>query len=110
MTPQMGLLFSAIAFVGLHFLLSHPLRCPLVRRSGEGAFRGLYSLVGLIPFGLMIYFYHVIGREPQLWDSGEAGWIAGTLLMWLAAILFVGSFIGNPALVGARGPSGGPMN
>jgi uncharacterized membrane protein len=28
--------------------------------------------------------------------------------MWLASILFVGSFIKNPALVGASGPSGGP--
>ncbi len=77
---------------------------------GEGSFQGLYSLVALITFGMMIYFYRVIGREPPLWDAGEAGWIAGTLLMWLAAILFVGSFIGNPALPGARGPSGGPKN
>ena len=35
MTPQMGLFFSAILFVGLHFLLSHPLRGPLVRAVGE---------------------------------------------------------------------------
>jgi uncharacterized membrane protein len=34
--------------------------------------------------------------------------VAGTLLMWLASILLVGSFIKNPALVGARGPAGGP--
>ena len=75
---------------------------------GEGAFRGLYSIVALILFGLMIYFYRIIGREPPLWDAGDAGWIAGTILMWLGAILFVGSFLGNPALVGAPGPAGGP--
>jgi len=108
MTPQMGLLFSAIAFVGMHFLLSHPLRRPLVRSVGEGAFRGIYSLVALITFGLMIHYYSVIGREPPLWDSGNAGWIAGTLLMWVASILLVGSFIRNPALIGSRGPAGGP--
>jgi uncharacterized membrane protein len=107
-TLQEGLLLSAIAFVGTHFLLSHPLRAPLVRGVGEMAFRGIYSLVALITFGLMIYFYRKIGREPPLWDSGDAGWIAGTILMWLASILFVGSFIGNPSLVGARGPTGGP--
>ena len=28
------------------------------------------------------------------------GWIAGTFLMWLGSILFVGSFVGNPALPG----------
>lgn len=75
---------------------------------GETPFRGIYSLVAIITFALMVYFYRAIGREPPLWDSGEAGWIAGTLLMWAASILFVGSFIQNPALVGAKGPSGGP--
>ena len=105
----MGLLGSAIAFVGTHFLLSHPLRGPLVRSMGERAFQGLYSVIALILFGAMVYFYHAIGREPErLWDAGDAGWIAGTILMWLGAILFVGSFVGNPALPGARGPSGGP--
>jgi uncharacterized membrane protein len=108
MTPQMGLLFFAIAFLGTHFLLSHPLRDPLVRAVGEGPFRGIYSLVALITFGPMVYFYHRIGREAPLWDAGEAGWIVGTVLMWFASILLVGSFIKNPALAGAPGPAGGP--
>jgi len=108
MTPQMGLFFSAIAFVGTHFLLSHPLREPLVRSVGEGPFRGIYSLVAIATFGVMIRFYGVIGDEPQLWAPGEASWIAGAVLMWLGSILFVGSFVGNPALPGARGPKGGP--
>jgi len=108
MTPQMGLFFSAIAFVGTHFLLSHPLREPLVRSVGEGPFRGIYSLVAIATFGAMIRFYGVIGDEPQLWAPGEASWIAGAVLMWLGSILFVGSFVGNPALPGARGPKGGP--
>ena len=109
MTPQAGLLLSCIAFLATHFLMSHPLRGPLVRSMGEWPFRGLYSLIALITFGGMIYFYHAIGREAyHMWDAGDAGWIAGTILMWLAAILFVGSFLGNPALVGARGPRGGP--
>ena len=110
MTPQMGLLLFAILFVGTHFLLSHPLRGPLVRAMGEKAFQGLYSLIAIVTFGLMIYFYRIIGREPPaLWQSGEAAWIVGTILMWAASILFVGSFLGNPALVGARGPRGGPQ-
>jgi uncharacterized membrane protein len=104
----MGLFLSAIAFVGTHFLMSHPLRAPMVRAMGEGPFRGVYSLVSLLTFGAMIYFYRVIGREPQLWAVEEWVWIAGTLLMWLAAILFVGSFVRNPAFPGAAGPRGGP--
>jgi len=108
LTPQAGLFLSCIAFVGTHFLLSHPLRGPLVRSMGEKAFQGLYSVIALIAFGSMIYFYRKCGREPPLWDAGQAGWIGGTLVMWLASILFVGSFVGNPALPGARGPRGGP--
>ena len=108
MTVQMGLLLSALLFVGLHFLLSHPLRAPLVRAMGERAFHAIYSLIAILTFAGMVYFYRRCGREPPLWDAGEAGWIAGTILMWLASILLVGSFIGNPALPGARGPTGGP--
>lgn len=108
MTPQMGLFVSTIAFVSLHFLLSHPLRAPLIGAVGEGPFRGIYSLLALITFGSMIYFYRVIGREPPLWNAGDIGWIIGTFVMWLAAILFVGSFIGNPALPGSPGPRDGP--
>ena len=105
MTPQAGLFISALAFVGTHFLLSHPLRAPLVRAMGERGFQVLYSLVAVIGLGLMIYFYGVIGREPQLWPVGDGLWLLGSVLMWLGAILFVGSFVRNPALPGAR-PTG----
>ena len=102
MTWQMGLFFGSVAFVGSHFLMSHPLREPLVRRMGEGPFRGLYSIVSLALFGLMLWSYHKLGREPQLWQPNEAMWIAGAILMWIGSILFVGSFVGNPVLPGAR--------
>lgn len=108
MTPQMGLFFSVIAFVGLHFLLSHPLRAPIVHRAGERAFQGIYSVISLITFGSAIYFYHFLGREPQLWVVGDGIWLVATILMWIGSILFVGSFIKNPALPGAPGPRGGP--
>jgi uncharacterized membrane protein len=62
----------------------------------------------LVTFGAMIHYYRVIGREPPLWTLGDGGWAAATLAMWIAAILLVGSFVGNPALVGAAGPKGAP--
>jgi uncharacterized membrane protein len=101
-TPQAGLFLSAIAFVGLHFLLSHPLRAPLVGRLGEKGFQGFYSVQSLLTFGLMIYFYRAIGREPPVWTAGEWVWAVAVFVMWLGAILFVGSFLGNPALPGAK--------
>ena len=102
------LALAAAAFLGSHFLLSHPLRAPLVRAVGEGPFRGLYSLVALVTFGAMIWTYRAIGREAPLWIAGDALWLAASLLMWIGSILFVGSFIGNPALPGAPGPRGAP--
>jgi uncharacterized membrane protein len=109
MTLQMGLTLSAILFVGLHFLLSHPLRTPLVRAVGEGPFRGIYSLVAILTFAGMIYFYGKIGREPRIMpEPGDILWVVASLLMWLASILLVGSFFKNPALLGMPGPRGGP--
>jgi uncharacterized membrane protein len=106
LTPQAGLFLSSIAFVGIHFLLSHPLRAVMVRSMGVRAFQSLYSLIAALTLGSMIYFYRVIGREPTLWVAGDAIWFAASLLMWFGAILFVGSFVGNPALPGARLQSG----
>jgi uncharacterized membrane protein len=69
---------------------------------GPGPFQGLYALVALVAFGAMIHFYRVIGREPQLWAAGDALWLLASVLMWIGSILFVGSFVRNPALPGAR--------
>ena len=102
MTPQAGLFLSTIAFVGLHFLLSHPLRASLVGKLGERGFQGLYSVQALLTFGLMIYFYRAIGREEPIWVADEWVWGVAALVMWVGSILFVGSFLGNPALPGAR--------
>jgi uncharacterized membrane protein len=101
-TGMACLALASAAFVGTHFLMSHPLRRPLVGRIGERPFRGLYSLVALVTFGAMIWAYGRIGDQPPLWDAGEAGWVVATVLMFIGSILFVGSFLGNPALPGAR--------
>jgi uncharacterized membrane protein len=108
LTLQMGLTLFALLFTGTHFLLSHPLRGPLVHAVGERPFATVYSLVAFATFGGMIYYYHAIGREPPLWTIGDTGWLVASLVMWLASILLVGSFIRNPAFPGAPGPKGGP--
>lgn len=96
------LAIASAAFVGTHFLLSHPLRAPLVARLGERAFQIFYSLVALILFGAMIWCYRMIEGSAPLWTAGEPAWIVGAVVMWIASILLAGSFVGNPALPGAR--------
>jgi uncharacterized membrane protein len=102
------LALACLAFVGSHFLLSHPLRAPLAGRLGERNFQLVYSLIALITFGLMIWIYGKSGGASPLWTPGEPLWILAALLMWFASILLVGSFIGNPALPGARRAKDGP--
>jgi uncharacterized membrane protein len=75
-TPQAGLLLSSIAFVGLHFLFSHPLRAVSVRKLGERGFQAFYSVQSLLTFGLMIYFYRAIGREPPVFTVDSWVWAA----------------------------------
>ena len=95
-----GLVAAALAFVGSHFALSHPLRGGLVKQFGPGGFQGFYSLVALATFAWMIFAFRAIPPQGDLpWDgSGDLPWGAATLLMLAASVLLVGSFIGNPAL------------
>lgn len=95
-TGQLAL--ACAAFVGTHFLLSHPLRGPLVRSMNEGAFRGLYSLVALGTFGWIIWAWRATPASVPAYLPGEGAWIVATVAMWFASVLLAGSFFGNPAL------------
>lgn len=92
------LFVAAIAFLGTHFALSHPLRRPIVAKIGEGAFLGLYSIVAFATFGWEIWAYLKVPTQPLLWTPGNALWALGTMLTFVASVLFVGSLLGNPAL------------
>lgn len=92
------LVLAMIAFVGTHFLMSHPLRAPLAGRLGENGFRGLYSLVSLGTFGWAVMAFRAAPASVPLWAGGEALWAIASLLMLEGAILFMGSLIGNPAM------------
>ncbi|MBB4152526.1 putative membrane protein [Sphingomonas jinjuensis] len=95
----MGQLIAAcIAFVGTHFLLSHPLRAPLVARFGERGFLGLYSLVAFATLGWMAAAYRGAPATAPWWPVGDGLWAVVTAVMLIASVLLMGSLIGNPAL------------
>ncbi|WP_285712311.1 NnrU family protein [Erythrobacter oryzae] len=85
------------AFVGSHFAMSHPLRAPMVKALGAGGFTLAYTAVSFATLG---WVAHAFGVAPgaDLPGTGEAGWIAASVLTWLAMVLLAGSLIGNPAL------------
>lgn len=91
-------LAAATAFVGTHFLLSHPLRAAVVTRIGERGFLGLYSLVAFATLGWLTLAYRAAPPEVPMWHVGNMLWAIGTAVMLVASVLLVGSLIGNPAL------------
>jgi uncharacterized membrane protein len=93
---------AAIAFVGTHFLLSHPLRPPLIRALGAKGFLGLYSLIAVATLGWLALAYRAAPPAQPLWPVGDLLWGAGTILMLVGAILFMGSLVRNPALPDAK--------
>lgn len=115
MDPALASLIAACTtFVGSHFVLSHPLRAPLIRFTGEKGFPALYSLVAFASFGWVVMAFRAVPAGTPLWDGmADAPWIAATLVMLVASVLLVGSFKGNPAMpapgaadLAAKGPHG----
>ena len=98
MSPIVMLSVACASFVLSHFILSHPLRMPLALAMGEGAFRGLYSLVALATFGWMVWAFMAMPVSQPEHMASDGLWIAATVVMWIASVLLVGSFFGNPAL------------
>ena len=102
------LLVALTAFVGSHFLLSHPLRAPLVARLGNGGFVLVYSLVAFATLGWAVAAWKA--TPVDLWWVAPAwAWPIAAVVMLLATILFVGSVATpNPALMGMPAPDGAP--
>jgi uncharacterized membrane protein len=98
-----GLALAVLSFVLSHELLSHPLRRPLVERLGERGFLGLYSIVALATFGWIIFEFRQ-APDDLLWVAPVWAWTVGAVIMFIAAVLFVGSLTAsNPALPMAGG-------
>lgn len=105
---------AALAFVGTHFALSHPLRAQLVKLTGEKAFPAFYSLVALATFAWLVVEFRAAPPAAPLWNGGsESAWVIASVLTLLASVLFTGSFQGNPAMpdpraaaLAAKGPHG----
>ncbi|WP_084355774.1 NnrU family protein [Novosphingobium lentum] len=109
-----SLVTACLALLAGHFVLSHPLRKPLVKAVGPRAFLALYSLVAAATFAWMIMAFAHAPTEPALWDgTGDVPWLVSSLLTIVALALFLASLAGNPALpqanvagLSTRKPSG----
>jgi uncharacterized membrane protein len=93
----LNLIAANVAFVGTHFIMSHPLRAPMVSLLGALGFQLAYTAVSAATLA-WVYFAFKAAPPADLPGSGDLGWIIATLLTIPAMVLFAGSLIGNPAL------------
>ena len=98
----LALALATAGFVLGHFVMSHPLRAPMLRALGANAFLGVYSLIIGLFFAWMLYAYST-APYVELW--GNPLWARHLLLVVMAAavLLLVLSLTSpNPTL----GPQG----
>ena len=94
---------SAMVFVAAHLLISGtPLRGLLVRRIGEGPYRGVFSLIALGTLIWLIRAYNAATPEP-LWAVTALGWAPLALMPFALMSLVIGVTSPNPSLAGMEG-------
>ncbi len=91
------LIAANAAFVGTHFIMSHPLRAPMVKAMGDIGFQIAYSVISLATLA-WVYFAFIDAPPADLPGSGQIGWAISTIIILPALVLFAGSMIGNPAM------------
>ena len=80
------LVLGLALFLGVHLVTTQTeMRNGLAARMGEGAFKGIYSLVALAGFALIVFGYHkaqlMPGKNPALWSPPHWGRHIAMLLM-----------------------------
>ena len=93
------LILGLVVFLGVHaFTMARGPRAALIQRLGAGGYKGLYSLVSLAGFVLLIYGYGSARAQGyiQIWSPPP-------FLAHVTALLMVFAFI---AVVAFNGPNG----
>ena len=101
MSEYLMLILASIAFVGSHFLMSHPIRVAMIRTLKPGGFALAYSAISLVLFYWMVVEFNAAPKGMAFWPVEDALWGIASLLTLIAAILFVGSLVRNPSFPGA---------
>ena len=97
MNPLVELVAASVAFLGTHFVMSHPLR-PALMKLGMAGFMAVYNIVSLATFAWMVLAFRA-APPGDLGGSGMAGWVLATALTLPAIALFLGSLTPrNPSM------------
>jgi uncharacterized membrane protein len=89
------LIWGMVLFFGVHLVSFTPVRTMLVNRLGANAYKGIYSLISLVGFGLMIWGFVLARGGPDaariVWDPVVGGSKITMPLVFVALVLLAAS-------------------
>ncbi len=89
------LVLGLVIFLGLHStrIFAEPLRAQSIATLGEGPWKGIYSLLSVIGFVLIVWgFAQARSTAPALWTPSPGARHATILLMLVSMLLLAGYF------------------
>jgi uncharacterized membrane protein len=108
------LLIGLVLFLGLHSvrIVADGWRNRVLQTRGEAAYKGIYSLISLVGFVLIIYGFGVARETPVLlWSPPVALRHVGSLLVLVAFVFLVAAYVprnaikarvGHPMVLGVK--------
>lgn len=106
---MMPLILGLLLFVGIHTLPMQPqLRHGLATRFGEAAYKGVFSVISIAGFILIVLGYHkarlMPGKNPQLWAPPLWGRHAGFAFMLPVFPLLLAAYLPGRITAAVRHP------
>ncbi len=90
-----ALILGLLLFLGIHSvrIFAEGWRSQVIAQRGPGVWKGLYTVVSLVGFGLIVWGYGQARLSPQvLWASPVWTRHLAALLMWVAMVLLVAAY------------------
>lgn len=95
------LVVGLVIFLGVHSLriFANDWRSKVCTQYGEGVFKGVYSLLSLLGFGLIVWGFGVARETPVLlWQPPQTLRYVASALMWLAFVLLAATYVPSNAI------------
>ena len=90
------LVVGLLLFLGVHSvrIVAEPWRQAQLARRGEGVWKGVYSLLSIVGFGLIVWGYGLARQDPVvLWPSQPWARHLAALLMLVAFVLLAAAYV-----------------
>ena len=95
------LILGLIVFLGVHSIriIADDWRSAQLKRLGEGAWKGIYSVISIVGFGLIVWGFGLARQQPVvLWIAPTAMRHVAALLTLIALVLIVAAYVPHNAI------------